>query len=69
MSDKPMRDQTMLRVEEALSIVYTPEGIDIWWRSKNRNLGGQAPLALLADGDEGRGRIEAEAERVAGGAW
>lgn len=29
--------------------VYTDEGIQIWLRSRNRNLGGRRPIDLLAD--------------------
>lgn len=31
-----------------LQDVYTDEGIQIWLRSRNRNLGGQRPMELLA---------------------
>ncbi|MBD3777676.1 MAG: DUF2384 domain-containing protein [Micrococcales bacterium] len=31
--------------------VYTDEGIQIWLRSRNRNLGGRRPLDMLRDGD------------------
>jgi hypothetical protein len=49
----------------ALRDVYTSEGVEIWLRSRNRNLEGQRPLDLLAEG-----RIEEvvqEVEHVTGG--
>lgn len=58
-----------LRVEELLSEVYTEQGIEIWWRARNRMFGGLTPASLLNGSDEDRGRVLAEAERIAGGAW
>lgn len=45
--------------------VYTDEGIQIWLRSRNRNLGGRRPIDLLADDrvDE----VLDEVQRVIGG--
>lgn len=45
--------------------VYTDEGIQIWLRSRNRNLGGRRPIEMLAED-----QIDAvldEVERVVGG--
>lgn len=53
------------RIREALAEVYTPEGIDIWLASRNRNLMGWTPIELIS---EGRTDIVlAEAEALAGG--
>ena len=38
-------------VVDALSDVYTPEGIDIWLHGRNRSLKGQKPIELLLEGD------------------
>lgn len=35
-------------VVDQLSEVYTPEGVEIWLHSRNRNLRGQRPIDLLA---------------------
>jgi hypothetical protein len=60
---------TVERINQLLGEVYTDDGIDIWWRARNRNLGRLTPLALFSGSDEDRGRVLAEAERLAGGAW
>jgi len=44
---------------------YTPEGIQIWLRSRNRNLEMQRPIDLLLSGDVNV--VLAEARWVAGG--
>lgn len=45
--------------------VYTDEGIQIWLRSRNRNLGGRRPIELLAE--DQIGAVLDEVERVVGG--
>lgn len=37
-------------IVDELQEVYTPEGVDIWLHSRNRNLGGQRPIELLTAG-------------------
>ena len=44
--------------------VYTEEGVQIWLHARNRNLGSQRPIELLAAGQYDE--VLAEAERVAG---
>jgi transcriptional regulator with XRE-family HTH domain len=48
-----------------LSGSYTPEGIDIWFHSRNRNLDMRRPINLLTEGDFDR--VLDEAKWVAGG--
>ncbi len=36
---------------DRLRDVYRPEGIDIWIHARNRDLSGQRPIDLLAQGD------------------
>jgi DNA-binding transcriptional regulator YiaG len=45
--------------------VYTDEGIQIWLKTRNRNLGGRRPIELLGEGrfDE----VLEEVDRVVGG--
>jgi DNA-binding transcriptional regulator YiaG len=38
------------QIVKALGEVYRDEGIQIWLRSRNRNLGGRRPIELLAAG-------------------
>lgn len=38
------------QIVKALGEVYRDEGIQIWLRSRNRNLGGRRPIELLAGG-------------------
>jgi uncharacterized protein (DUF2384 family) len=45
--------------------VYTDEGIQIWLRSRNRNLGGRRPIDLLAE-DQVEVVVD-EVQRVGGG--
>jgi transcriptional regulator with XRE-family HTH domain len=45
--------------------VYTDEGIQIWLRSRNRNLGGRRPIELLAD--DHIDLVLQEVDRVVGG--
>lgn len=45
--------------------VYTDEGIQIWLRSRNRNLGGRRPIDLLAE-DQVEVVLD-EVQRVVGG--
>lgn len=45
--------------------VYTDEGIQIWLRSRNRNLQHRRPIELLAEG--GVDEVLAEVHRVIGG--
>lgn len=64
-SSKAHRLLDVHHIVAALRNVYTSEGVEIWLRSRNRNLGGQRPLDLLAEG-----RIEEvvqEVEHVTGG--
>jgi hypothetical protein len=42
------------RVRAAASDVYTPEGVEIWMRSRNRLLDGRSPEQAIADGDGDR---------------
>jgi transcriptional regulator with XRE-family HTH domain len=44
--------------------VYTEEGVQIWLHARNRNLGSQRPMELLAAGQYDV--VLAEAERVSG---
>jgi DNA-binding transcriptional regulator YiaG len=50
---------------DILSDSYTPEGIDIWFHSRNRNLDMRRPIDLLTEGDFDR--VLDEAKWVAGG--
>jgi transcriptional regulator with XRE-family HTH domain len=66
-SPRGMSQQRLLELKyivEELSVVYTDEAIEIWFRARNRNLGGRSPIDLMADGriDE----VRREAERVSG---
>lgn len=38
-------------IVDALSEVYTPEGIDIWLHGRNRSLKGAKPIDVLVEGD------------------
>ncbi len=52
-------------IVERLKEVYAPEGVEIWLHARNRNLGRQRPVDLLAEG-----RLEeviAEVDRVGEG--
>ena len=51
-------------IVEELSVVYTDEAVEIWFRARNRNLHGRSPLDLLGDGNIDA--VRREAERVAG---
>lgn len=51
-------------VVEELRDVYTDEGIEIWLRARNRNLGGQRPIDLITAGDIDT--VLQEAQRLAG---
>ena len=64
---KGVRTQRLLDVQfivEELGSVYTEEGVEIWLRSRNRNLHGQRPIDLLTEGriDE----VVEEAQRLSG---
>jgi DNA-binding transcriptional regulator YiaG len=52
-------------IVDLLSDSYTPEGIDIWLHSRNRNLDMQRPIDLLIDGN--LDQVLDEAKWVAGG--
>lgn len=55
----------LIHVVGELREVYTDEGIQIWLKSRNRNLGHRRPIDLL-----GEGRVDEvldEVERVVGG--
>ena len=52
-------------IVDLLSDSYTPEGIDIWLHSRNRNLNMQRPIDLLTEGE--LDRVLEEAKWVAGG--
>jgi DNA-binding transcriptional regulator YiaG len=52
-------------IVDILSDSYTPEGIDIWFHSRNRNLDMRRPIDLLTEGDFDR--VLDEAKWVAGG--
>lgn len=52
-------------IVDILSDSYTPEGIDIWFHSRNRNLDMRRPIDLLVEGDVDR--VLDEAKWVAGG--
>ncbi len=54
------------QIVKALGEVYRDEGIQIWLRSRNRNLGGNRPIELLAAGalDE----VFAEVDNIVRGA-
>lgn len=62
---KAARLLDILSVIDLLQDSYTPEGIEIWLRSRNRNLDMQRPIDLLVEGrfDE----VLDEARWVAGG--
>jgi hypothetical protein len=51
-------------IVEELRAAYTDEGIEIWLHARNRNLGGQRPIDLLAEGDVDT--VVEEAQRVSG---
>jgi Protein of unknown function (DUF2384) len=38
-------------IVEQLNEVYTPEGVEIWLRGRNRSLDGRKPIDLLRAGD------------------
>lgn len=64
---KGVKAQRLLDVKfivEELSSVYSEEGVEIWLRARNRNLHGQRPIDLLANGqiDE----VVEEAQRLSG---
>lgn len=50
-----------------LSEVYKPEGVLIWLRNRNRNLGLLTPLEMITAGRETE--VLTEIERLVGGAW
>lgn len=52
-------------IVDGLREVYTPEGIEIWLHSRNRNLDSQRPIDLLASGEIDR--VSDEIRRVIGG--
>lgn len=52
-------------VVNELREAYTDEGVQIWLRARNRNLGGRRPLELLAE-DEVDAVLD-EVQRVIGG--
>jgi DNA-binding transcriptional regulator YiaG len=52
-------------IVDILSDSYSPEGIDIWFHSRNRNLEMRRPIDLLTEGDFDR--VLDEAKWVAGG--
>ena len=52
-------------IVDILSDSYTPEGIDIWFHSRNRNLDMRRPIDLLTEGDFDS--VLDEAKWVAGG--
>jgi hypothetical protein len=58
-------DDMLDRVRASLGDTYKPEGVDIYLRSRNRNLSGRTPLELIANGD-GQQVLD-EADRLAGG--
>jgi DNA-binding XRE family transcriptional regulator len=64
-SGKAHRLLDVHHIVAALREVYTSEGIEIWLRSRNRNLAGERPLDLLAEGriDE----VVQEVEHITGG--
>lgn len=49
---------------DELRDVYTDEGIGIWLRARNRNLGGARPVELITDGHFDQ--VLEEAQRLAG---
>jgi len=55
----------VVHVVRELREVYTDEGIQIWLRSRNRNLGHRRPIDLLAE--ERTDEVLAEVERVLSG--
>lgn len=42
---------------QALADVYTDEGVAIWWRTRNRHLGGVSPCTMWRSGPLGRSRV------------
>jgi transcriptional regulator with XRE-family HTH domain len=52
-------------IVDLLSDSYTPEGIDIWLHSRNRNLDMRRPIDLLVEGE--LEQVLDEAKWVAGG--
>ncbi len=55
----------VVHVVRELREVYTDEGIQIWLRSRNRNLGHRRPIDLLAE--DRTDEVLAEVERVLSG--
>lgn len=53
-------------IVDRLLDVYTPEGVDIWLHGRNRSLGAQKPIDLLAEGKFEQ--VLAAVERLASGA-
>lgn len=51
-------------VIEGLREIYSDEGIEIWLRARNRNLGGARPIAMLTAG--GLEPVLEEVQRMAG---
>lgn len=58
--DAATRVLDLVHLVRELREVYTDEGIQIWLKSRNRNLGGRRPIDLLAEG-----RIDDVLEEVA----
>jgi hypothetical protein len=63
-----MTDTSTHDVDELLGEVYTPGGVEIWWRSRNRNIGAVPAVLWSRNAGTDRARVQAEAERLAGGA-
>lgn len=49
---------------DELRVAYTDEGVDIWLRSRNRNLNGRRPVDLLLEGE--MDAVLTEAQRISG---
>lgn len=64
-SAKAQRLLDVRHVVAALREVYDAEGVEIWLRSRNRNLNGERPLDLLAD--ERIDEVVEEVEHLTGG--
>lgn len=58
-------EQWTAKCRELLAVTYTPEGVDLYMKARNRKLNGKTPrwLIMMGEGAE----VFAEIERIEGG--
>jgi Protein of unknown function (DUF2384) len=61
-------DPTTTEIVALLAQVYTPEGVRVWLDGRNKSLGGERPMDLMAT-LEGRRRVYERAWQLAEGAF